>query len=180
MALEVKIAVTQAFNKESITIIDAGTNWGVGGNINIGDVTDITAKVYKRNSTTSDYSIIFTSDERDDFLTGAGTILAFSDSRWFGDTYAPDDFYTVQLIINTIYTSDSGYFSSILELSKLIYKNAVTVAISPQGLTESQPIFASVIDLDSLTRLDESTDPDRKYKWTLLYDFAYANITRYY
>ena len=180
MALEVKITVVQAANKESITISDNGTNWGVDGNINTGDVTSIVARVFKRNSTSADFEVEFTAQERADFLTGSGATLSFSDSRWFNQTNAPDDFYTVQLLINDTYESDSGYFSLILELQRLVDKNTITVQVSPRGIAESQPIVASNISLDSLERLDESTDPDRKYRWGLLYDFTYANITKFF
>lgn len=177
MALEVKITVTLSSDKTSVDIEDNGTNWGVGGNPGTGDVTSIIAKVYKRDSASPDYEVTFTSGERTTFLSGSAVTLNFTDSRWFGETYAPDNFYTVQLYINSTYTSDSGYFSLLLDLEQLVHKNTSSALLTPVNLVKSQILSGSNMGIDTLNRIDADIDATRKIRWGIIYDFIYANIT---
>jgi hypothetical protein len=179
MSFDVKISTTLSSDKTYITIADNGTNWGAPNPVQ-GDITAITVSVLGRNDIVATYNIALTSTEITDFTTGAGVTLYFTDSRWFGTTYAPDDFYTVYLTLNSTYVSDYGYFSLILDISKLVHDSTLSVSISPSGLIESQTICGMNLALDTLTRLDSSTDPSRGYKWGILYDYTYANITKYF
>ena len=97
MALTVLYTVTISADFKSIGIKDNGTAWGIGGEMGTGDVTGISLSLFGTDKDTPLKIVTFTSGERATFLAGNEVTLLFSDSRLFGTTIAPDNFYTSQM-----------------------------------------------------------------------------------
>lgn len=178
MAFSLGIGVTLSSDKKYITIINEDTVWG-DGILSPSDFTSLTATVKGEDKDTTLYTVTFTSAEISDFLTGID--LPFSDSRWFTDTYADDNYYVIYLTANTSYDSDWEAFELHLGLEEQVHINNATVNFRPQNLFELENNLQSVVGLDTMTNLsNDKYSADREYRWKELYNYIRDNIVNKY
>ena len=177
MALTILYTATRSEDFKSITITDAGTLWGQGGEINVGDVTGISLSLFGTDKDTPLKIVTFTSGERATFLAGNGVTLLFSDSRLWGTTYQPDNFITTQLDVTGGATvSTQVCYSSWFYLKKIICMHITDVAIPLQTFYDAnKSITGDLAAFTSLEYLDSVISAARENKWRKNYDFLQWN-----
>lgn len=178
MAFTLGIGVTLASDKKSITIVNEGTVWGDGINSSA-DFTSLVASVYGEDKTTVLQTVEFTALEWVNFETGIN--LLFSDSRWFGEEYADDEYYVIYLTANLTYESDWEAFEMHLGLEEQVHINNSTVNLRPANLFELENNIQAVIGLDTMDNLsNDKYSADREYRWRELYNYIRDNIVNKY
>lgn len=172
------IGVTLSSDKKYITIANEGTVWG-SDILSPADFTSLTATVKGEDKDATLYTIVFTQIEINNFLTGID--IYFSDSRWFNETYADDNYYVVYLTANTAYDSDWEAFEMHLGLEEQVHINNATVNLRPQNLFELENNLQAVVGLDTMTNLsNDKYSADREYKWRELYKYIRDNVVNKY
>lgn len=172
MALTILYTVTRSADFKQISVADNNTQWGVSGEMNTGDVTGISLALYGTDKNTPLKTITFTSQERTTFLAGNEVTLLFSDSRLFGTTIAPDNFYTSQMDVTGGSTiSTQVCFDSYFYIKKIVMGHIADVSVPILSYYEANK--AIVGDLASITTLDYLSSvisASREAKWRQIYD----------
>jgi hypothetical protein len=178
MAFDFNFKVTLSTDKTYITIINDETDWGDGIN-SPANFTSLKVKILGEDKDTALKTITLTASERLDFNTGID--LEFNDSRFYNDTYAPDNYYVVYLLANSTKESNWDGFEIHLGLEESVHINNATVNLRPQNLFEITNNVQAVIALDTMTNLaNETYSPDREYRWRALYSHIVDNIINKY
>lgn len=172
MALTILYTVTRAANFKSITIQDNGTAWGVGGNMGTGDVTSITLDIFGVDKESAAKSVTFTAGERTTFLAGSPVTLYFTDSRLWSTTYAPDNYYTCELIIGGgESTTQLVPFDSYFFMDQVVMNWIANVNVPINTYNEANAKITGVIaDLLQLNRLSLGLTIPRETAWRKVYD----------
>lgn len=178
MSFNLRFKVTLSADKTYITIQDDNTTWG-GGVSSPQDISSLKVVLLGENKGTVLKTITLTLAEKNNFLTGIQ--LSFSDTRLFGSTYPPDNFYVAYLLANNIIESNWDGFEIHLGLHKKVHINNATVNLRPQNLFEIENNIQAVIALDTMEDLaNDLYSPDREYRWRALYGYIVDNIINKY
>jgi hypothetical protein len=179
MAVTILFDIDRAADFKSITVTDDGTVWGAGEKAG---TTSITLNIYGTDKVTALKSVLFTSQEQIDYLAGSGVTFLFIDSRLWETTYAPDNFYTGELIfVNTEVTPTSSLeaFDSYFYIQKIIMEDIANVAVPlSTAFVANSEITGNIVALDNLQYLSDTISIARESKWRQDYSFLswnYAN-----
>lgn len=179
MAFDLNFKVTLSTDKTYITIEDDGTVWG-GVILSPADFTSLKVIVLGEDKDVVLKTITLTAQEIAAFDT-TGIELEFSDSRFYGTTYPPDNYYVIYLLANNTEESNWDGFEIHLGLEEAVHVNNSTVNLRPQDLFKIEANVQAVIALDTMTNLaNELYSPDREYRWRALYYHIVDNIINKY
>ena len=178
MAFDLNFKVTLSEDKTYITIEDDTTVWGDGID-SPADFTSVSVIFLGEDKDSALKTIVLTALGWVDFMTGID--LYFTDSRIFNDTYPPDNYYVVYLLVNTTEESNWDGFEVHLGLEESLHINNATVNLRPQDLFELTNNVQAVIALDTMTNLaNEVYSPDREYRWRAQYSHIVDNVINKY
>jgi hypothetical protein len=177
MALTILYDVTRSADFKSISIVDGGTTWGVGGEMSTGDVTAIELVIYGTDKDVPLKTVTFTSGERSTFLAGTAVTLLFSDSRLWSTTFPPDNFYTSRLhVTGGTVTETYVAFDSYFYAKKLIMDHMTDVSIPIYTLYEAnKELTGDLAAINQLEYLSSVISIDRENKWRKIYNFIQWN-----
>lgn len=179
MALTILYTVTRSSDFKSITITDNGTAWGVGGEMGTGDVTAISLGIYGTDKEVELKVVDFGAQEIIDFLAGSPVTLLFSDSRLWSTTFAPDNFYTCELIpVATGYSSVSQLvpFDSYFYMKKIIMTSISAAAIPQTSFYEAnRKITGDIVSISQLDWVSSILSVSREVEWRKVYNFISWN-----
>jgi len=181
MALTIKYTVTRSDDYKSISVVDDGTEWGVGGEPDTGDVTSASLVLYGySDSETALKSVLFTSGELSTFLSGGTVTLLASDSRLFETTYFPDNFYTTSLNVSVITgetVSTLEVYDSTFYVRKAVYGQVSSVILPITKLYEAnKQVTGNLAAIYMLDELENGLNIARKDKWVKIYEFLKWNF----
>ena len=177
MALTILFDIARSADFKSISVSDNGTTWGQGGEMGTGDVTGISLVIYGSDKTTALKTVEFTSGERTTFLAGNDVTLTFIDSRLWGTTYAPDNFYTCKLVVTGgATTSTFDVFDSYFYIIKKVVASIAAITVPVYTFYEaSKQYFGTMTAMWQLEYLSSSLTVDRETKWRKIYEFLAWN-----
>ena len=172
MALTILFTATRSDNFKTLTLADADTQWGVGGEMGTGDVTGISLSIFGTDNETQLNTVTFTSGERVLFLAGDDVVLPFLDSRLFGTVYSPDNFYKCQLDVTGGSTvSTQVCFSSYFYILKLVANHIASVVVPIETVYEAnKAITGDLASLTTLESIDSTISIARESLWRKLYN----------
>jgi len=183
MALTVKYTATRSSDYKSLSIVDNGTEWGVGGEPDTGDVTAISLVVYSSDdSVTPLHTVDFTAGEISSFTTGGTVTILSTDSRWFTTPYFVDGFYNTSLDVSvsagdTISTYQ--VYESTFYIRKLIYKDVMNVILPVTTFYDANArITGNITSLYMLDELSNGLTIARQNQWLKVYNFLENNFNQ--
>ena len=181
MSLIVLFTATRSADFQTLTVADASTAWGEGGNIGTGDVTAIELEIFGTDKETPLKTVIFTSGERSAFLAGDDVVFPFSDARMWGLQYSPDNFYVSQLNISGGSTiSTQVAYDSYFYMRKIVINDYTSAAIPQSTFYEAnRKIVGNLVSMFQLDTESSQITIARENMWRKVYNdlaWNYANI----